>query len=492
MLDGRPLGELSTDIDVLDIFGGVLPECAPKEFCLVAGIRGGKSLMAAALAVRASQVVDVSRLGPGEVPRVAVMSLDTDKAKVVLNQHLLGNLMAKPELRSLIARHPDGRLKILLSEGSVTLRHPSGREVEIKVVAGARAGGSLVSMWMAGVIFDEATRMVGHEDGVVNLDESRDAVAGRVLPGGQIIYIGSAFAPFGPVYQMVSERFGKPGPDVVVCKAKAYQLNPSNWTEEAMRDLESRNPVAYACDVLSEFKAPDATFFEHSVLQRQTRTEPELLPRDPLCRYQAAIDPGTRGNAWTLVIVGHVQHGKYAVARIRQWRGSTSEPLSPLKVLEDIQRECAAYGITSVWTDQWSVDALREISRQIGLGLIELHMTGQTRVEAFERLRVMLLEDRLELPPSRQFREDLLRVRRIVRQQTLSVELEKTADGRHADFAAALALAMSHPLPPPEKPTIQPGTPEWNAAERERLRRAAILRAQRGQQQIRMRINEVR
>jgi hypothetical protein len=48
----------------------------------------------------------------------------------------------------------------------------------------------------------------------------------------------------------------------------------------------------------------------------------------------------------------------------------------------------------------------------------------------------------------------------------IAIELPRTADGRHADFAPALALAASKALaePPILGPELRPGTPEFDAA----------------------------
>ena len=77
VLDGLPLGELATNPDVIESFGGVEAVAwyeanphRPRELCIVAGIRGAKSLTAAGMGVRASQICDCSMLGPGEIPRV--------------------------------------------------------------------------------------------------------------------------------------------------------------------------------------------------------------------------------------------------------------------------------------------------------------------------------------------------------------------------------------------------------------------------------------
>jgi hypothetical protein len=42
---------------------------------------------------------------------------------------------------------------------------------------------------------------------VVNLDHQRSSVLGRLLPNAQALYIGSPWAPFGPVYDAVTEHW---------------------------------------------------------------------------------------------------------------------------------------------------------------------------------------------------------------------------------------------------------------------------------------------
>jgi hypothetical protein len=221
--DGRGLGPLAEVPEVRRAIGDVdaLPRERPAELMILSGIRVGKSLLAAAIAVRASQTCEIGHLGPGEIPRVSVVSLRLDLAEVVF-RFIVGNLQAKPALRPLLAEDP--------TSDSVMLRHPTGRLVEVKVVAGARAGSTLVARWSAGCIFDEAPRMVGAEDGVVNFDHAHDAVIGRLLPGAQIVSIGSPWAPFGPIYDRVQERWGKPAEDLVIVRAPAYDMNPVTWT----------------------------------------------------------------------------------------------------------------------------------------------------------------------------------------------------------------------------------------------------------------------
>src|SRR5678815_525909 len=128
----------------------------------MSGIRTGKSLLAACAAFHMAVTCDVSSLRPGEIPRVSVVSLKKDLADVIVN-HLVGSVKASALLRPFLMGEPTG--------DGLMIRHPSGTPVEICVVAGSRAGASLVARWSAGCIFDEFPRMTGEDDAVINWDD---------------------------------------------------------------------------------------------------------------------------------------------------------------------------------------------------------------------------------------------------------------------------------------------------------------------------------
>lgn len=473
-MDGKPLGELGVRDDVQSALGDLsaLPPCPPAEVLLLSGIRTGKSLIAAAIAVRASQTCSLEGLGPGETPRVSVVSLRKDTARVIYD-HIVGNVLSRPALRALLVGEP--------TADTVTLRHPSGRPIDIVVCAGARAGGTLVGRWSAGVIFDEAPRMVGADEGVVNYDDCRAAVIGRLLPGAQVVSIGSPWAPFGPIYSRVTERFGKPGKDLVVIRASAPAMNPVTWTPERVEELRRTDPNVYRTDVLGEFVDPESSLIGQDDIDKATRVGPRELPRALHHEYLAVIDPATRGNAWTLGVATVDPQGKLVVALARQWVGTPSEPLSPEKVLKEIASVVHSYGCTTVWTDQWSSDALRDIGRRHGVFLVEETITGPRKVELFGRLATRAAQGELELPPDTHLRQDLLSVRRRVTQGGVAIDLPRTSDGRHCDYAAMLAIMCAIPAVAARIPEPVPtaGTPErlnWDAA---KAKEAAIAQAQR-------------
>lgn len=450
--DGVPLGGLWEDPQVRDAFGGVEPPpVAPDVLCILAAIRGGKSLIAAAKALECALTCDVSGLSPGDELRIPVLSVDKDSAHQVFS-HLVGVLLARPALRRLVVGEP--------TADSVTVRHRSGRPVEIKVVAMAKYGSTLVGRWLAGCVFDEAPRMAGAEDGVRNLEDALHAIAGRMRPGSQVLVIGSPNVPYGPVFDMVQTAFGRPSSALVVVKGTGPALNPLWWTPERCESTRRVNPRAYVTDVLGRFADGEDQLFSSVIVDAALRESPEVDPPRPGRRYAAAMDPAMRGNAWTLVVVGCSglsRRGEpaYSVALARQWRGSRSDPLRPDQILREVAADLAPYGLADVWSDQHHVDSLRVIAEQHGLTLMESFSTSDSTVERVEQLRVLLEDRRLELPPDRVMRADLLRVRRRVNRKTVSIDMPTSSDGRHCDYVPSLSLCLAYPPPLPDSPGVE-------------------------------------
>lgn len=441
MADGMPLGDLADEPAVRRAFGDVrsLPSTKPREVAVLSGIRTGKSLTAACAAVHMALQCDVSTLRHGEIPRVSVVSLKKDLADVILN-HIVGSVTNSPLLAPLIMGEP--------SVDGLHLRHPSGRPVQIKVVAGSRAGSSLVARWSAGCIFDEFPRMVGDDDAVVNWDDSRDAVLLRLLPGSQVWHIGSPWAPYGPAYELVTERWGKPSERIVVVRAPAPDMNPEYWTPERVAAAKS-DPDVYRTDVMAEFATPEEALFSAASVDKCTRQQPVIIGPKPGNTYYAAMDPATRGNGWTMAIATR-EGGKTVVVRADEWIGQRNDPLDPGKVLAEIAGILASYGIASVDSDQWMGDALIALGRQVGLNIVPWRLAEKERAERYLAIRTRMDSGELELPPSLRLRTDLLHVRKRITPGGMSIVLPQTSDGRHCDFAPTLMLVLNRLLPDPK------------------------------------------
>lgn len=445
--------------DVREAFGNVRPQGKLNEMGVFAGIRGGKTLMAALAVVFFTQNVDLSQgrgahLVRGEVPRVSIVSVSKDQAESAYN-YIRGAVEGSPALRGLLSGTP--------TVDSLVLRHPSGREMEICVVAGSKAGASLVGRWCAGVIFDEAPLMSLEDDGLVNLRDMVTNVRPRMLTGSKILYIGSPWGNDGFVYKIFEDNFEKPDQKVVVVKARGDKLNPVAWTPEEQQLLLDKDERSYRVNFLAEFMDPESAMYSsRSVDAAMTRSEP-VVPPTPGKKYSAAIDPGTRGNAWTFGIAETDDNVHYNVVYVQQWRGGYT-PLVPSEVFREMLPRLEEYGCRqSVRTDQWSVDALRELALQQGIGLSEITLTPKNRNKRYESLKVRLDEGLLELPPDPQVRSDLLNVKKRITTEGFKIVLPETTDGRHCDYAAMLALLAGDYLEASLAPgvlAVQPGRPK--------------------------------
>jgi len=459
--DGVPLGALARDPVILDAVGDCsqIAGVRPRELAILSGIRVGKSLLASLLAIYWTQVCDVSKLGPGEIPRISIVSITRDLAEVVFG-HVLGRIAASPRLSALVIGNPQAE--------SITLRHPTGVPVEISVVSGSRAGSSLVARWSAGCIFDEFPRMMGADESVINWEDSRKAVLERILPNAQLVSIGSPWAPYGPAFDVYSNHWKHPSSEMVVVKTPAWNFNPYFWTPERVERAKA-NPDIYQTDVLAEFANPEESLFATHEIDAATRQSPTTLKANPALAYRAAMDPATRGNGWTLVIVTR-QGNRKIVAHVEEWRGSKVDPLSPKFVLNEIADVCRDYGITTIDTDIYMADAIKDLAREVGLHVRQISMTDKERSKRYMSIKAKIAIGEIELSPERKFRNDLLQLKKKTTNNGPKIFLPATPDGRHCDYAPSLMLALSGYLEDMRPDAIDPNSAEGIARQADKMK----------------------
>lgn len=448
--DGVPLGELAEDPTVVRVLGGPealahVPLTPPTEFYVIAAIRCGKSLFAACLATRIALTIDLSFLKPHEIARVVVVSVDKDKAGAVM-EHLMGAFT-----------NEEGALKAHLlpvpkpTTESLYIRRDDGRIVRIMVVAGSVGGRSLVSRWLVAAIFDEAARMVGIEDGAVNLDDMRKSIIARLrLIKGQLIGVTSPWIAHGPIYDVVERFWGAPSHALTVVRATGPEMNPVLWTPEACEAERLSPDGAYETDVLGEFADPEGGYLTAGAVRAATRAKPETLSYEKALSYTAAMDPGVTGNAWTLVVVakksadtGQEADDRFFVAFTRQWQGAPAAPLKAREVFEAMAKDLERFKVSEVYSDRYGGHLLAEHAQAYGL---KVHVSTDTPEEIAQRhqaFRTRMLDGKIELAPVPALAADLLSKRK-KRMPNGSVRYVApvSRDGRHADYADSVILAV--------------------------------------------------
>jgi hypothetical protein len=445
IIDGLPLGKLADHPDVRELVGGdaalaVLAQGGnrPREVDVLAAIRTGKSILASAFTFCRTQSVDCAHVAKAETIRGPVLSVNLRSAEVTFNL-LSGTALSRASMKPLMVGEPAG--------DSFVIRHPSGRHIECSVAAGARAGANLVSVWLSSVVFEEFSRQASESQGAaINYEAQLAAAAGRLLEGGQILSVGSPWAPFGAAYERYLDGFGKPTPERVVLKGTGPMLNPAWWTPARCAALERSNPTAYQTDVLANFADQSVQLIPSVDLERATTSHLVIAPV-PGATYLGAMDPATRGNEWSLVILRYEPRDdgtmKLSVVFSCGWQGSSARPLRPDEVCADVARVLDRYNLSSVWSDQHAPDFLGAIAQRHGFEVEIETVTGPVKTQMFENLRTRLADGSLELTSDPAVLNDLKAVRRIVTRSGVAIDLPRTPDGRHCDHAAALALAVS-------------------------------------------------
>jgi hypothetical protein len=463
---GRPVDGTIDEETTKRCFGvSELPAIVPVLVALVCGVRGGKSFIAACALIHSALTADLRKLKPFEVPRGVIVAPTVDAAKATFVQ-LTGIIQASPVLSRLLDGEP--------TTDSVTICRPDGRRIELCVVAAHRGGLSVRNRWLTCLVLEEVAQFGAESTGAaVNGEDLLRAGMTRLVPGGQAWLISSPFGPQGLLYDMWKRHFGAPGRTLVVW-AGTRDLNPS-YPQEAIDALEAEDPDTAAREHYARWTDALTAYLGAAVVDPAIRKEPLMLPL-PVGHYaEGAIDPASRGNAFTfaLVTVVRTERGLRTVILVaKQWIGSKASPLNLRATLKEIATICKEYGVSVLAQDQWSSDALRELAEQEGLTLYEKTTTAASKFEAFESMKTRLASGLFELPPDPQVRADLLAVRKKITTQGVSVELPKTPDGRHCDYAAVISLASTLAVTEPDESASElPGKPysdEWLVALRQR------------------------
>jgi len=459
VLDGVPLGdELMADPDVQWAFGGLealqeverilsglQPGQVPAEVIFCAAVRCGKTLISGAFAFKSCLTVDISHTRRNEHIRFSIVATDKDKAGAVI-EHLNATIPEAKLLRPYFLRST--------RTGGVIVRHPTGRPIEIKVIVAARGGGGVISRWSAGLVADEAPRMQG-KGALCNLPDLLHAVHGRVLPGAMVFMPGAPWAPSGPIFDAVQDDWGKPSRSRVVIRGRGPMLNPGWWTPERIEEIRAGKDgeLIIQTDCMAEFGELTSQFFTAADIRNATPEDrPQRILFDPSWDYAAFIDPATRGNAFTVAIVGKLPGDKetesqYALVYAKEWRGTKQAPVQVKQVFAELAPILASYGISTVWSDGWSVDTIAEIARDatpsIDVVLDEESQSQKDKRYLDFREVVIAKPARISLPNDPQVRADLLAIQRTLTPTGQRFPLPIQGDGRHADHAPSIVGAFS-------------------------------------------------
>ena len=471
-----------------DFFGGSFPitDIQRRIFVAVCGARAGKTYALTALRLlHLALTVPLTSLAPGEEASAPIIAPDKSLALQALRyckgalahkrlRHYvpdLEDLNPNTERESIALRRPDGRVEIVC-------RAASGRGV-------AGRGRSLVSAAM-----DEAA-FFRDSNYKVNDQEIYDALAPRILPGGQLLVCSTPWAQSGMVHALFAQNHAKPSAaglastprvlgSALACHAPSTALREDEAFHQIValeyrRDAENAEREFGAC-----FMASTALDFLDPVLIQQSLYADAFVPKagDQLV---AGIDLGFRSNSSALVIA-YLRERHVWVAVVEERRPELGLPLKPSLVMGEFARLLEMRGCNAVMADAHYRETAVEYLSAVRIGLLD----APGPAEVWLKTRDLLREGRLHIPASA---ERLLRQLREVKAKpgsggALSIFLPHWPTGEHGDIAAAFSLALYQAAGQSYVEPVAAGSQEALRLEEERRKAARRREVQNGNQPL--------
>ncbi len=394
-----------------------------RQAVLRCGRRAGKSSTLSRLAV-VELLYGRHDVPPGDTGTVAIISTDRPEASGRLN-----TVMA------------------ILDALGVSHR-PWGEQIQGIKLIGRRLGVRVFTATIKGVsgftaifvLCDEVAKWADTDTGA---NPAKEVIASvrptmKTMPNARMVLSGSPMSTMDAHYDAF--ELGET-PLQITAWAPSWVANPTLTEADCIVDEPDEAKRAREYGAIPQAEA-ETSLLTAMMLTRAMRSVPQPwdLPYIEGHRYVAAMDPATRGHAWTLVIATKGPDGRRRVVLAREWRGTPTRPLSPKAVLGEIQSIISPYGLRWVITDQHAIDHLRDLVPK-GMSLIEAAWTQENIKDACEHVNKLLQAEQLELSPDPQVKADLLGIRKQFTRAGVRYYFAEVK-GRHSDFAPAVCLAV--------------------------------------------------
>lgn len=393
------------------------PTVPGRELWAIVGRRGGKSIVAALVAVYLT-TCRIYRLAPGERGVFMVIAADRQQARVV-RRYVSGLLASTPVLAQLVENETKTEIQ-LANRLSIEIHTASYRTVRGYTVVGAVA--DEIAFWP---VEDAA------EPDAEILAALRPAMA--TVPGAVLLCLSSPYAARGELHKAFSRHYGQDG-DVLVVRAPTRVLNPLVPASEVERAL-AEDPASAASEYLAEWRLDVAALLAEDAIQavlppgvRELAPDPKAAP---FAHFDASTGAGSDAAALAIAFAGGEGHAR--LAALRRWK----PPFSPAGVVREASELLRSYGLARVQIDRYAPGLIQELFREHG---VEAKVSDLDTSGAFVELLGLINSARVTLLDDPVLLGELRRLERSAR----SGGRDRVAHppGAHDDLAAAAGGAL--------------------------------------------------
>lgn len=398
----------------------VLPSTPAREAWVIAGRRGGKSRVAALVAVFLACFRNYAdALTGGEVGTLPVIAADRRQARTVM-RYIVGFLDGVPMLKQRVLHR---------TKESIELTNRAVIEVHTASFRAVR-GYTLI-----GVVCDEIA-FWSTDDGAANPDTEilnglRPGMA--TIPGAMLVAISSPYARRGTLWDARRRHYGQDGDPVLVWQAPTTAMNP-RVDPQVIADAYAADEAAAAAEYGAEFRRDIESCVSREAVDACVIPGRRELPAVSGIEYYAFVDPsGGSVDSMTLAVAHHGREGRVVLDCVRERR----PPFSPAAVVEEFAATLKVYRCHTVTGDRYAGEWPRERFREHG---IAYQAAEATRSDLYRDLLPLLNSAQVELLDHPRLIAQLCGLeRRTARSGKDSID---HAPGGHDDIANAGAGAL--------------------------------------------------
>lgn len=358
----------------------IVPTTPASELFCVIGRRGGKSRIAALLAVflacfRKYDTV----LAPGEVGVVMLIATDRKQARV-LKRYIAGLLRAVPMLSAMIA-----------SETAEGIELTNRIVIEVHTASYRAVRGYTI----VAAILDEIAFLP--VEGSANPDSEilaalRPAMA--TIPGALLIAISSPYAQRGELYKAYRDHFGRDNDPVLVWQADTRTMNPL-VPQVVIDNAYQQDASVASAEYGAQFRRDVETYISREAVEACVVAGRFELPFLLGVVYEDGFDAaGGSGSDEQALAIAHSELREGRWVHILDYVTSVKPPFSPQNVVEDFCQTLKRYGITKARGDRYAGEWPREQFTKHG---IEYRLTDKPKSDLYKELLPLINSGSVEL-----------------------------------------------------------------------------------------------
>ncbi len=434
--DGADPADLSEPEQAIarELFGDVhrFPPEARHVLALLKGARIGGSWLCALYVLYAALTCSLAGLAVGEIAFGVIVCPDLRLAAQAF-RYVAGAVDATPAIARLVTSR---------SSDSITLRRPDGYVITIECLPASRGGAATRGRTLFAALLDEAAFFRDADSGQVNDLETYRSVVVRVLPGGKVLVVSTAWLESGVLFDLVQRNHGHPE-TAVACIAPTLTMRDDARIRTIVEEERQRDPDNAArefdCQVLG---GGASMYFDAAAINGSLRDGPINVAPVAGAATGAGADFGFVHDSSALAIV-QIVAGYYQLSELLELRPAKGAPLQPSWVVGQFALSCQRYGVRRPAADGHYREAIREHLKANELELRPLPEGHSGKLEQYSQTRALLHEGVCRI--SRDATRLVTQLREVVSKPTpgggLSISSPRKQSG-HGDLVSAYVGAV--------------------------------------------------